>query len=118
MDGATTQPYIYDCLVHVRDRRAGHAFRIFFKRHCFLPRNSCLNVHGDILVMRAGKRNINAVVNMRNHDAVVADFMAERYFSLCLSILLLINRCRFAAMLQRKAHGRLPHEMIIYKRCT
>ena len=118
MDGATMQPYIHNCLIHMRDHHAGHAFCVFFKRHHFLPRNSCLNVHGDLLVMWAGKYNINAVVNMHNHDAVVADFMAERYFSLCLSILLLINRCRFAAMLQCKARGRLPHEMIIYKRCT
>jgi len=36
-----------------------------------------LSIRGDILVMWASKHNINTVVNMCNHDTVVANFVAE-----------------------------------------
>ena len=118
MEGTTTQSYIHDCLIRMGDRHAGHAFRIFFKRHRFLPHSSCLNVYGNILVMQAGKRNANTVVNMCSHDAVVADFMAEKYFVSSLLMLLLTSHRRFAAVLRCKSHRRLPQEMIIYRGCT
>ena len=118
MEGATTQSYIHDCLIRMGDRRAGHAFHIFFKRHRFLPHSSCLDVRGDILVMRVGKHNANTVVNMCSRDTVVADFVAEKYFVSSLLTLLLMSHHRFAAVLRRKSHGRLPQEMIIYRGCT
>ena len=112
MEGATTQSYVHDCLIRIVDRRAGHAFHIFFKRHQFLPHSSCLDVCGDILVMRAGKCNINCVINMRGRDAVMADFVAEKYVVSSLFTLLLMSHHRFATVLQCKPHGRLPQELI------
>ena len=112
MEGATTQSYVHDCLIRIGGCRAGHAFRIFFKRHRFLPRSSCLDVRGDILVMRAGKRNIDCVINMRGRDAVTADFVAEKYVISSLFTLLLMSHRRFATVLRRKSHGRLPQELI------
>ena len=112
MEGATTQSYVHDCLIHIGDRSAGHAFRIFFKRHRFLPCSSCLDVRGDILVMRAGKRNIDCVVNMRGRDAVTADSVVEKYVVSSLFTLLLMSHRRFATVLRCKSHGRLPQELI------
>ena len=118
MEGATTQSYIHDCLICMGDRHAGHVFRIFFKRHHFLPHSSCLDVCGNILVMWAGKRNANTVINMHSHDTVVADFVAEKYFVSSLLTLLLTSHHRFAAVLRHKSCRRLPQEMIIYRGCT
>ena len=112
MEGATTQSYVHDCLIRIGGRRAGHAFRIFFKRHRFLPRSSCLDVRGDILVMRAGKHNIDCVVNMRSRDAVTADFVVEKYVISSLFTLLLMSHHRFATVLRHKSHRRLPQELI------
>ena len=99
MEGATTQSYVHDCLICIGDHCAGHTFRIFFKRHRFLPRSSCLDVCGDILVMRAGKCNIDCVINMHSRDAIMADFVAEKYVVSSLFTLLLMSHHRFATVL-------------------
>ncbi|KAF9268624.1 hypothetical protein L218DRAFT_520936 [Marasmius fiardii PR-910] len=72
------QPHVHDCDVVYKGTR----FRIFFQRHKRLPRNSNLFIHGNVIVMRVGKRNISNVVNLRKGDhrraRVVATSFAPR----------------------------------------
>lgn len=74
------QPYIHNCEVTVLEGRHVHRFRVFFKRHCYLPSNPLLSnrdrvFRGDAVVMRVGAGSQRAVVNMRSRDSVVADYM-------------------------------------------
>lgn len=84
-EDAIIQPYIHDCLVRVYEGRHVYHFRIFFKRHRHLHVNQSLRrlsasliFCGDVLVMRAGARNRNSVVNMREHDTVLSDYVITK----------------------------------------
>ncbi|KAF8122255.1 hypothetical protein EV363DRAFT_1183029 [Boletus edulis] len=77
---SSVQPYIHNCEVTVLDRQHVHRFRVFFKRHRYLPWNPSLSdcnhiFRGDVVVMRVGKGPLQAVVNMRARDSEVADYM-------------------------------------------
>lgn len=78
MNDQRTQPYIHDCLVEVLEGRAKHFFRVFFKNHLFLPLNKCGDFRGDAVIMRVGKHSPAAVVNMREKDIYLADFIMRR----------------------------------------
>ena len=79
MDRATTQAYIHDCFVNVIEGRQAHRFRVFFKRHHHLPASKSLApFRGDVLVMRAGVLRPLSVVNMREWDVIVSDFMVSK----------------------------------------
>jgi hypothetical protein len=68
------QPYIHDCTVVYH----GERFRIFFQRHCWLPKNPSLNVNGDLVIVRLGKKNPDDVVNLRVGDTKIARQIAQR----------------------------------------
>lgn len=71
----TVQPYVHDSDVLLgRDR-----FRVFFQRHRYLPWNPVLKVHGDIVIMRVGKKNIQNVVNPRSGDKKRVQLIARRW---------------------------------------
>lgn len=81
MDDAGIQPFVHDTAVIVgQGGREKAFFRIFYKRHVRLPLNDALpglGVQGDILVMRVGARNSQAIVNMRSGDAALADLIVR-----------------------------------------
>ncbi|KAJ3780354.1 hypothetical protein GGU10DRAFT_337239 [Lentinula aff. detonsa] len=58
------EAYIHDCdVVYARTR-----YRVFFQRHCNLPMNPVLFVHGDLIIMQVGKLNTANVVNTQAGD--------------------------------------------------
>ena len=78
----TMQSYIHDCLVHVHEGKNIYHFRIFFKRHRHLPINQSLHqlsanhtFRGDALVMRSGAQDRKSVVNMRERDTILSDYV-------------------------------------------
>jgi len=88
LGGSCIQAYIHNCLVEVREGRHTYYFSVFFKRHCMLPINNCLDhlregaedmdiepFRGDILVMRVASKNQESYVNMRERDTVLSDFL-------------------------------------------
>jgi hypothetical protein len=90
-EGAILQPYVHDCVVHVREGKNTHQFAVFFKRHCRLKVNTLLSVgrvseermvfRGNVLVMRLGIINPRNVVNMRGRDTMLSDWMISKYVS-------------------------------------
>ena len=79
MDCPATQAYIHDCLVKVVEGRQVHHFRVYFKRHRYLPTSRSLApFQGNVVVMRAGVIHPLSVVNMRGQDVTVADFMISK----------------------------------------
>ena len=75
LDGAKTQPHVHNCTVKVSDGRDTYVFRVFFKRHVYLPINMAVPVlqphsrelRGDVAVMRVAADG-DGVVNMRGLD--------------------------------------------------
>ena len=95
-DDPTMQPYIHDCLVHVHEGEHTYQFRIFFKCHCRLCVNQTMHIsdghpfRGDALVMRVGACDCHSVVNMREHDTILSDFVINKYvFSVHLILVLI-----------------------------
>jgi hypothetical protein len=92
LDGAKTQSHIHDCTVGIDDGPNTYVFRVFFKRHRYLPLNKAVPVlhpcgcqphgncqlRGDVVVMRVAADG-RGVVNMRGLDTVLADWMIKRY---------------------------------------
>lgn len=82
---AKIQPYIHDCMVTIREGTSTYRFRVFFKRHCRLRKNrsfpsvrGTIPVCSDILVMRVAAINTSSVVNMRDRDTILADYIIPR----------------------------------------
>jgi hypothetical protein len=78
------QPYIHDCVVTVQEGSQLNTFWVFCKNHVKLLTNKIaiekgrhVLWHGDIIVMRAGKKRPTSVVNMRGRDARLADFTVK-----------------------------------------
>ena len=79
MDCPATQAYVHDCLVKVVEGRQVHRFRVYFKRHRYLPTSRSLApFRGDVVVIRAGVIHPLSVVNMRGRDITVSDFMISK----------------------------------------
>ncbi|KAL1657530.1 hypothetical protein EV715DRAFT_268667 [Schizophyllum commune] len=65
LDHQKRQPYIHDLIVHGTYNRRQHQFRVFFKRHCRLPKNAAIRAlrgatvsfNSDVLVVAMGPRN-------------------------------------------------------------
>lgn len=58
------QSYIHDCdVIYARTR-----YHIFFQRHRNLAIHRSLSFHGELIIMRVGKRNVGNVVNMQAGD--------------------------------------------------
>ncbi|KAJ3736234.1 hypothetical protein DFJ43DRAFT_990276, partial [Lentinula guzmanii] len=82
--GARLQPYIHDCVVKIGHRRRQFTFRIFYKRHKFLPVNQAIQalagvaIEGDVLIVACGKKV--AVRNMQNRlEARAAEQAVKRF---------------------------------------
>ena len=75
------QPYVHDSIVTTCHRGKKYVFRIFYKRHKFLPVNQALQqlagveMEGDVLVVAVGKkvgiRNIQSNLEMRAAERAV-----------------------------------------------
>ncbi|KAG7086692.1 hypothetical protein E1B28_002630 [Marasmius oreades] len=74
------QPYVHNCEVVYKGTR----FRVLFQRHKRLPRNGCLSIQGDIIVMRLGIQNPSNVINLRKGDHRKARIVATK-FEFCFS---------------------------------
>jgi hypothetical protein len=79
------QSYIHDCLIRVHEGKHVYNFRVFFKRHRRLHINQSIRrlsddhtFRGDALVMRAGARDYNSVVNMRERDTILSDYVITK----------------------------------------
>ncbi|KAE9405454.1 hypothetical protein BT96DRAFT_934939 [Gymnopus androsaceus JB14] len=70
----TLQPYLHDCDIMLGVDR----FRVFFQRHQYLPWNPVLKVHGDLVVMQVGKKNVQNIVNLRPGDKKWTERIARR----------------------------------------
>ena len=68
------QSFVHDCDVTYRGRR----YRIFFQRHLYLPFNPTLGIHGTLIIMSVGKKNLNNVVNSRTGDSRRVYHVARR----------------------------------------
>ncbi len=83
--GDHIQLHIRTCEVTVVDRRGrNHRFQFFFKNHCHLPINQTVEAlkegrfwNGDIAILRSAAHS-DGVVNMRGHDAHLADFALQK----------------------------------------
>ncbi|KAE9385844.1 hypothetical protein BT96DRAFT_565200 [Gymnopus androsaceus JB14] len=69
------QSFVHDCDVTYRGRR----YRIFFQRHLYLPFNPTLGIHGTLIIMSVGKKNVNNVVNSRTGDSRRVYHVARRF---------------------------------------
>ena len=87
LDDAAVQPYIHNCDVHVHEGNHMYSFIMFFKRHCRLGFNNAIlpirgstraRFRGDILVMRLSVRNAKGVVNMRERDSILSDWVINK----------------------------------------
>lgn len=73
--GASTQSFIHNFTVTVRDGRYDYTFVVFLKRHCRLSNNQSIpSCQGDVLVMKLGKEG--KVVNLNGRDSALASFVA------------------------------------------
>lgn len=73
------QPYVHDCFVTVTESRNTYRFRVFYKIHTKLRQNRFLSgLHGSMFVMRAAALEHHSVVNMRERDVILADFLVKK----------------------------------------
>jgi hypothetical protein len=79
------QPYVHDLEATVVERRNTYRYRVFFKRHCRLSINLSLyglnpesRLRGDVVVMRVGSKGDGALVNMRERDTVISDYLVAK----------------------------------------
>lgn len=79
LDDTRLQSYIHDFFIRVFVKRKPSIFRVFFKRHKNLPRNSFLDIQGDVIVMRVASRNRNSLVNLRSSDIRLLDRSLMKY---------------------------------------
>ena len=90
--GGHIQPHIWNLEVTIVDRRArSHRFLFFFKNHSRLPINQTVenlmegcSLNGDVVILRGAARS-DSIVNMRGHDAHLADF-ALRMCAFCSNV--------------------------------
>ncbi|KAF9470788.1 hypothetical protein BDN70DRAFT_648252 [Pholiota conissans] len=83
--GSSTQPWVHNCLVTVREGRNTYQYMVFFKRHCLLKSNQTLSalvgkpsrLCSDAVVMRIGVKA--AYVNMRDRDTILADWLMKKF---------------------------------------
>lgn len=120
LDDSRIQPYVHDCLVTVKEFGRTYRYRVFYKVHTKLRKNnSLMGLRGSMFVMRAAALEHRSVVNMREHDAALADFLVKKwvhqfYYSTP------DNQCRFTrfarSILNAKTRGmRLPDQMTFHK---
>src|ERR1700720_1998898 len=91
---ATIQPYIHNCGVNIIEVGRTYQFRVFFKRHRRLRPNQSLSARlghvagfpGDILVMRAAALHTHSVVNMRECDTILSDYLVSRQVTCLLNL--------------------------------
>jgi hypothetical protein len=69
-----------------------HEYLVFFTRHVYQPvNNSILHIdpdlhwHGQIFVMKLGKRDSSRLVNFRTEDVTFAKIVVMRYILACSS---------------------------------
>lgn len=80
-EGGLQQAYIHDCEVVVIKGGQRHIFRVFFKNHIALPKNSSIRSRtwrGDIVVMRCASRGSRRYVHVRPDDAALIDYAVHR----------------------------------------
>lgn len=81
---AKLQPYVHDCIVNVKEGDRTYRFRVFYKHHTrmqpnsFLPNTDCDSMRGSMFVMRVAALDAASVVNMRERDRILADFLIGR----------------------------------------
>jgi hypothetical protein len=80
---AVTQPYVHNCIAEVHEGTATHRYMIFFKRHRRLQINRTITpaaaaFRGDAIVMRIAANNTSLVVNMRERDTIISDWVMPR----------------------------------------
>lgn len=80
LDEPILQPYIHDVAIKLCEGRSSHTFRIFFKRHRYLPINRSVSREwrGDLAVVRVGKKNPDSIVNLRSGDAARVEYIVKR----------------------------------------
>ncbi|KAE9385588.1 hypothetical protein BT96DRAFT_1006902 [Gymnopus androsaceus JB14] len=74
---AVSQAYIHRVIVHFK----GEHFALYFQRYCALPENHLLNIRGNLVILRMGKRNPLNPVNMKagkRSDAKKARTIAKK----------------------------------------
>lgn len=124
---AKTQPYIHDCMVILREGKSTYRFRVFFKRHCRLKKNRSFRplqgitpICSDMFVMRIAAANTSSVVNMRDRDTILADYMIPRWRVSVLNVgdIFWLNLCRhrFAHTISRFKSGRRLPTLLKFRR--
>ncbi|KAL5511027.1 hypothetical protein ACEPAG_3746 [Sanghuangporus baumii] len=84
LDDMALQPYIHDTCVVLRRARKVHLFKIFYKNHKWLPRNTSVRqiFYGDAFIMRKGATTSKQYVNLRPGDGELADYIMKRFAEL------------------------------------
>lgn len=79
LDDSKIQPYVHDCLVTVTEFGKKYRFRVFYKIHARLRQNRfLLDLRGSMFVMRAAALEHHSVVNMRERDVILSDFLVKK----------------------------------------
>ncbi|KAI0338941.1 hypothetical protein BDW22DRAFT_1337147, partial [Trametopsis cervina] len=83
LNGASVQPYVHDCSLHIYEGRQVSTFILFFKKHVQLPKNRHCQLpwnlrvlRGDLLVMRTGQSG--QIVNLRSRDRLLVDWAVNK----------------------------------------
>ncbi|CAK5266291.1 unnamed protein product [Mycena citricolor] len=88
------QPHVHDLSVLITRRSIQTKFRVYFRRHCRLPRNATRQgIRGEVLFMRAGKQCKDAVVGLRAGDPLLITSILKQCVRSFLSGVCPLNRC-------------------------
>lgn len=79
LDGAQIQPFICDIIIDIKEGRQTYSFRVSYKKHCQLPECPFLHFWGSMVIMQVAAFEPDSVINMRDQDTILSDFMIKEY---------------------------------------
>ena len=79
LDGAQIQPFVHDIIIDVKEGGQTYSFRVSYKKHRRLPECPFLHFRGSMFVMRVAAFEPDSVMNMRDRDTILSDFMIKEY---------------------------------------
>ena len=78
LDNASIQPYVHDVIVNIEEGERTYTFQVFYKLHHALPQCPFIRLRGSMFVMRVAALEPESVVNMRDRDTILSDFMVKK----------------------------------------
>ncbi|KAF8184617.1 hypothetical protein K438DRAFT_1974402 [Mycena galopus ATCC 62051] len=78
LDTFSIQTHTHDVAVELKHGTAVSRFKIYFRRHKWMPANGFFDLQGDVLVMRMAAADTNSVVNLRSSDRRLISFIMQK----------------------------------------